>query len=83
MQKPSPQTFTFYSYPEFKAYVAAARPSAVSLAEPLDWRDDDAVIDCDDLAQDVVRFPAIYPSGASADVAWLKSEFSPRIHLRR
>lgn len=83
MQKPTAHTLTFYSFPEFKAYLTSARPSAVPLLDDLGWRDNDATIDCEDLAGDVARFPAIYPSGAPSDVAWLKSEFSALIHLRR
>lgn len=82
MQKPAAQTFLFYSYPEFKAYVKATRPSALAFLD-IQWRSDDATIDCDDLALDVARFPAIYPDGAAVDVAWLKAEFSSLIHLRR
>lgn len=83
MQKPTAHTFTFYSFPEFKAYLTATRPSALVLLDDLGWRDHDATIDCDDLAGDVGRFPAVYPSGAASDVVWLKSEFSARIRLRR
>jgi len=83
MQKPPPNTLTYYRSPAFEDYVRAARPRAAWLLERLDWCGDLGLLNLEALSTDVTKYPGAYPTGAHAEIIWLTSEFSWVIWLRR